>query len=353
MYLHELLEGWVDDAPQIRLNGIRLDNRSIEAGEAFVAVNGQADHARAAVGAGAVAVIHDSQRTLPQLDVPSIRIDGLAHKLGELASRYYAAPSELMTIAGVTGRDGKSSVAHYLAQSWQRVYGNAGVVGTPGDGPVGVSQDAEHATPDAFQLQQVLAGCASSGIERLAMEVPSLALEQKRLETVQFDAAIFTDSQIRHDAGRSDQTGRINAPRRLFTDYAPSFAIINHDDVLGRRWFKELNDSMQVLSFGLEKGAELSALVQTTYTNGMTFRIDGPWGSERVHTTLRGEDSLHHLLATAGTLALLGMPWHRVLHQLEVMKPFNGRAGRLRRDHGAATADKARVQQPDTLEVAA
>ncbi len=106
IYLHELLEGWVDDAPQVRLSGINPDNHSIEAGEAFVAVQGQVghglDYARAAVNAGAVAVIHDGLRVLPALDVPAVQINDLGHKLGELASRYYAAPSELMTIAGVT-----------------------------------------------------------------------------------------------------------------------------------------------------------------------------------------------------------------------------------------------------------
>lgn len=349
MYLHELLEGWVDDAPQIRLNGISLDNRSIEAGEAFVAVQGRADHgldhARSAVNAGAVAVLHDGQQMPPQLDVPSIKINGLAHRLAELASRYYAAPSELMTIAGVTGDDGKPSVAHYLAQSWRRVYSNAGVVGTLGDGPVGVSPCGERTTPDAIRLQQVLAGCASQGIEHLAMKLSSRALKQKRLETVQFDAAIFTDSKICHGAGR------IDTHRLLFTDYAPSFSIINHDDAHGRRWFRELNGSMQVLSFGLEKGAELRAEIQHTYTNGTAFLIDGPWGSERVYTTLRGETSLRYLLATAGTLALLGMPWHRVLHQLEVMEPLTAITKRSRRDQAASVKDHSR--KPGLLEVAA
>jgi UDP-N-acetylmuramoyl-L-alanyl-D-glutamate--2,6-diaminopimelate ligase len=346
IYLHELLEGWVDDAPQVRLSGINPDNHTIEAGEAFVAVQGQVDHgldyARAAVSAGAVAVLHDGLQLPPALDVPVVQINDLGHKLGELASRYYAAPSELMTIAGVTGSNGKTSVAHYLAQSWQRVYGNAGVAGTPGDSP-----GSSRTTAGAFGVQQVLAGCARSGIEHLAMEISSEALEQQHVETVQFDAAILTNLSRNYLDSHAGTTGHAVAERLVFTEYAPSFAIINHDDSHGRKWFDELKSGMQMLSFGLAKGAELRAEIQSMHLGGTTFRIDGPWGSERVHTGLLGKLNLMSLLATAGTLALLGMPWHRVLHQLELMQPLPGG----HQGQAAIVTDHAYI--PDALEVAA
>lgn len=340
IYLHELLEGWVDDAPRVRLSGINPDKHTIEAGEVFVAVQGQLghglDYARAAANAGAVAVIHDGLRALPALDVPAVQINDLGHKLGELASRYYAAPSELMTIAGVTGSHGKAAVTHYLAQSWQRVYGNAGVAGTPGDS-LGNSSST---TAGAFGVQQVLADCAGSGVEHLAMEISSEALKQQYVETVQFDAAILTNLSRNYLDSQSGTTGHAVAERLIFTDYAPSFAIINHDDSHGRKWFNELKSGMQMLSFGLAKGAELRAEIQSMHLGGTTFRIDGPWGSERVHTGLLGKLNLMSLLATAGTLALLGMPWHQILHQLEVMQPVP-----------AITTDYAHT--PDVLGVAA
>lgn len=328
--LLELLEGWVDQASEVRLSGISLDNRTVASGEAFVAVQGQMthglDYARSAVAAGAVAVIHDGLQAVPDLGVPAVKVAGLGHKLGELASRFYAAPSEQMTIAGVTGTNGKTSIAHFLAQSWQRVYGNAGMVGTLGYGPVSSLQSGLRTTPDSLHLQQVLAGCAKSGIERLAMEVSSHALHQQCCETIQFDAAIFTNLSRNHLDDHSDMAEYAAAKRRLFTDYAPSFAIINHDDHYGRKWFGELNGGVQMLSFGLEQGAELRADIRSMNSNGMVLRIDGPWGSEDVHTGLLGEFNASNLLATAGTLALLGMPWHRVLHQLEVMQPVPDRA---------------------------
>jgi UDP-N-acetylmuramoyl-L-alanyl-D-glutamate--2,6-diaminopimelate ligase len=357
IYLHELLEGWVDDAPEVRLSGINLNKYAIEAGEAFVAIQGQMGHglddARFAVDAGAVAVIHDGLRALPALDVPVVQINDLGYKLGELASRYYAAPSELMTIAGVTGSNGKTSVAHYLAQSWQRVYGNAGMVGTLGNSPAGVFQYGEHTTPDAFGLQQVLADCASSGIEHLAMEISSEALKQQHVETVQFDVAILTNFGQAHAGHHSGSSDHEVAERLLFTDYAPSFAIINHDDSHGRKWYSELNGGMQMLSFGLAKDAELRAEIQSMGTGGTTFRIDGPWGSERVHTGLAGESNLMSLLASAGSLALLGMPWHRVLHQLEVMQAVPETMTCQGEDPGQAAIFTDYTHIPEALEVAA
>jgi len=356
MYLSELLEGWSETAADVRLSGIGLDNRNIEAGEAFVAVKGYVghglDYARSAVAAGAVAVIHDGLQSLPELNVPSVKVADLGNKLGELASRFYAAPSEQMTIAGVTGTNGKTSVAHFLAQSWQRVYGNAGMVGTLGYGPSDKLQSGQRTTPDALRMQHVLADCVKAGVERLAMEVSSHALQQHRAQTVQFDAAVFTNLSRDHLDYHHDMAGYAAAKRLLFTDYAPSFAIINHDDSYGRKWFGELNGGMQMLSFGLQEGAELSAKVLSMDINGMNIRINGPWGTEDVRTGLFGEFNASNLLATAGTLALLGMPWNQVLHQLELMQPVPGRMMRMGGEEGQPVVVIDYAHTPDALECA-
>jgi UDP-N-acetylmuramoyl-L-alanyl-D-glutamate--2,6-diaminopimelate ligase len=354
MTLQDLLEGWAESESRINLGGICLDNRNIETGDAFVAVQGLTghglDYAQAAVAAGAVAVIHDGLGNLPLLDVPVIKVSGLGNKLGELASRYYAAPSEQMTIAGVTGTNGKTSVAHFIAQSWQRVYGKAGMVGTIGYGPTGHLRSAERTTPDALQLQHVLADCVKADVERLAMEVSSHALQQNRCQTVQFDAAVFTNLSRDHLDYHADMADYAAAKRRLFTEYAPAFAIINHDDEYGRKWFGELNGGMQMLSFGLQSGAELKAEVRSMDVDGMTIRIHGPWGSEEFHTSLLGEFNASNLLAAAGTLALLGMPWHQVLHQLELMQAVPGRMMRMGGESGQPVVVIDYAHTPDALE---
>ena len=356
MLLSELLESWVDKVPALRVSGLSLDNRKIKQGDAFVAVQGMVghglDYARSAVAGGAVAVIHDGLQAVPELGVPSVEVAGLGQRLGELASRFWAAPSEQMTIAGVTGTNGKTSVAHFLAQSWQRVYGGAGMVGTLGYGPFGKLNSGARTTPDALRLQQVLADCLKSDVERLAMEVSSHALQQKRCQTVQFDAAIFTNLSRDHLDYHHSMEEYAAAKRLLFTEYAPSFAIINHDDSYGRKWFGELNGGMEMLSFGLEEGAELRAIVSSMDIDGMRIRINGPWGSDEVHTSLLGEFNASNLLATAGTLALLGMPWNQVLHQLEIMQPVPGRMMRLGGEQGQPVVVVDYAHTPDALESA-
>jgi UDP-N-acetylmuramoyl-L-alanyl-D-glutamate--2,6-diaminopimelate ligase len=354
MPLNELLEGWADGAEESRITGLCLDNRMIEPGEAFVAVQGLEghgiDYAKAAVDAGAVAVIHDGLKAVPELSVPIVEVPELGERLGELASRYYGAPSEQMTIAGVTGTNGKTSVTHFLAQSWQRVYGSAGMIGTLGYGPAHKLQSGDRTTPDAISVQHILADCLKNSIDHVAMEVSSHALQQQRCQTVQFDAAIFTNLSRDHLDYHHNMEAYSAAKRLLFTEYAPPFAIINHDDEYGRKWFGELNGGMQMLSFGLDKGAELKAEVRSMDMSGMTIRVDGPWGSDEFHTCLLGKFNASNLLAVAGTMALLGMPWHTVLHQLELMQPVPGRMMRLGGELGQPVVVVDYAHTPDALE---
>lgn len=355
--LNDLLQGWVQDVPALTTTGISLDIRTIKAGEAFVAVQGQLNHgldfAESAVDAGAVALIHDGLKPLPELDVPAIKVDRLGQKLGELASRFYQAPSELMSVAAVTGTNGKTPVAHFLAQSWHRAYGNAGLLGSFAHGAFGDLQYSEKAERDSFHVQKVMSDCLDEDIEYLAMEVSTRDLEQKAIETVQIDAAVFTDLGGDPGGRYASQADYAAAKRRLFTDYAPAFAIFNYDDSFGRKWFGELSGGMEILSFGLNEGAELRAEIRSADRAGMVLRIVGPWGADDVHTGLLGESNASSLLAAAGTLLLLGMPWHRVLNQIELMKPVPGSMMRARGQAVQARTSTGKTRLADKLEDAA
>ncbi len=107
-----------------------------------------------------------------------------------------------------------------------------------------------------------------------------------------------------------------------------------------------------MLSFGLLEGAELRAEISSIDINGMNLRITGPWGSEEVHTCLLGQFNASNLLAAAGTLALLGMPWNRVLHQIELMQPVPGRMMRMGGQTGQPVVVVDYAHTPDALESA-
>ncbi len=333
MSLRVLLEGWLDQVPDVAISGITQDSCRVEQDHAFVAVQSAQGHGmdfvEQAVANGCAVVIHDGYSEAPDLEVPVIRIPDLAELLGQLASRFWAAPSDLMTIAGVTGTHGKASVTHFLAQAWQRSCGAGGMIGTLGCGSLDALQPADRTTPDVFRLNQIMATCLDEGVDHVAMEVSSHALEQRRCQTVQFDAAVLTSFSCDHLDHHTDMRAYEASKKRLFTEYAPRFAIINQDDPVGRRWIRELGSDTQVLSYGLAPGAECMAEIQALDGDGMSLRLDSPWGHASIRSGLLGQFNAANLLAAAGTLALLGMSWDEVVDQLEMMEPVPGRMLRL------------------------
>lgn len=353
MSLRTLLEGWMSEVPDVAVAGVVQDSRHVEAGFAFVAVRGAHGHgmqfAEEAVRRGAAVILHDGRAELADVDVPLVRIEALGNRLGELASRFWAASSEDMTIAGVTGTNGKTSVAHFLAQAWARSEGQAGMIGTLGYGLLGELEPASHTTPEPFTLNRILAHCIDSGANHLAMEVSSHALAQGRVDTVQFDAAIFTNLSRDHLDYHADMDAYAAAKLRLFTEHAPRFCIINRDDMTGRRWIRELGGEAEVLSYGLMPGAELTAEVRGMDADGMALTLHSPWGSADIRSGLMGSFNASNLLATAGALTLLGMPWDETLRELELITPVPGRMLRLGGAPGQPVVVIDYAHTPDAL----
>ncbi len=353
MSLQVLLEGWCTGVPDVAVAGINLDSRRIGEGHAFVALQGSRAHgiqfAEQAIQSGCAAIICDELADLPDLDVPVVRVERLSERLGELASRFWAAPSDLLTLVGVTGTNGKTSVTHFLAQAWQHAHGSAGVIGSLGYGPLDDLQPADHTTPDVFRLNEIIAGCLDRGVDRIAMEVSSHALEQERCQTLQFDAAVFTNLSRDHLDYHADMPAYAASKKRLFTEFVPRFAVINRDDLTGRGWIDELQTVSQVLSYGMAPGAELQAEILAMDADGMSLRVDGPWGGAELRTVLLGAFNASNLLATAGTLALLGMDWDEVIAQLEMIEPVPGRMMRFGGEPGQPVVVVDYAHTPDAL----
>jgi UDP-N-acetylmuramoyl-L-alanyl-D-glutamate--2,6-diaminopimelate ligase len=252
-------------------------------------------------------------------------------------------------VTGVTGTNGKTSTAHFIAQAWQRVAGNAGLIGTLGYGTLNRLQPAELTTPDALSVQRMLSECIDLGVENVAMEVSSHALEQGRCADVTFQAAVFTNLSRDHLDYHGSMEHYGAAKRRLFTDCQPRFAIINRDDEFGRSLITELGSSCEVLSYGSNGNAELAAKIVQMDSSGMQLEITSPWGGGRLHTSLLGRFNISNLLAAAGSLALLGMPWNKVMHQMEIMQPVPGRMHCLGGEGGLPVVVVDFAHTPDAL----
>jgi UDP-N-acetylmuramoyl-L-alanyl-D-glutamate--2,6-diaminopimelate ligase len=329
MTVATLLEGWCEAVPDVVITGMDLDSRRIEPGFAFVAVTGGVTHgldfAAQAEARGAVIVIHDGLAPVPELGIPAVAVPGLRRRIAALAARFFHYPSEQLTVAGVTGTNGKTSTAHFIAQAWQRTSTDAGLIGTVGYGRLGALKRIGMTTPDAISLQAMLAGCIDEGVEKVAIEVSSHALDQGRCDEIAFDAAVFTNLSRDHLDYHGTMEAYAAAKRRLFFDCHPRFAVINQDDALGKSLIAEIRNGTEVLSYGTNGSSELRGSVLHMDSSGMDLLLTSPWGGGEVHTGLLGGFNLSNLLAAAGTLALLGMPWTRVMHQIETMHAVPGR----------------------------
>jgi UDP-N-acetylmuramoyl-L-alanyl-D-glutamate--2,6-diaminopimelate ligase len=329
MSVQTLLEGWCDVVPEVTVSGIELDSRRIREADAFLAVAGASthgmNHAPQAFARGAGVIIHDGKAKLPQLDVPFVEVPQLGELLSSISARFYHSPSDHLLVAGVTGTNGKTSTAHFIAQSWQRATGDAGIIGTIGYGPLGSLQPANMTTPDPVSLQAMLSDCIDQGVEKLSMEVSSHALDQGRCDDVAFDAAVFTNLSRDHLDYHGTMEAYAAAKRRLFIDAHPRFAVINLDDRFGKTLAAEISNGTQVFTYGTNGSSELRGSILQMDSMGMTLKLASPWGGGEIRTGLLGAFNVSNLLAAAGTLALLGMPWSQVMHQLEIMRAVPGR----------------------------
>jgi UDP-N-acetylmuramoyl-L-alanyl-D-glutamate--2,6-diaminopimelate ligase len=356
MSLATLLGEWCVAPPQITVNGLCMDSRRLRAGEAFVAVAGTARHgmefAAEAQDRGACVVIHDGLAPAPALRIPLVEVEGLGARLSRLAARFYHCPSDRLTLAGVTGTNGKTSTAHFIAQAWQRAGTPAGLIGTLGYGPLHQLQPAGLTTPDPITVQRMLAECSDAGVENVAMEVSSHALQQGRCADVAFDVAVFTNLSRDHLDYHGSMERYAAAKRRLFTDCRPGFAVINADDAFGRSLISELAGKLEVLAYGTNGGAELRATVMQMDSSGMLLKFVSPWGEGQVHTGLLGRFNVSNLLAAAGALALTGMPWQQLMHQAEMMSAVPGRMHCLGGENGQPLVVVDFAHTPDALQQA-
>jgi UDP-N-acetylmuramoyl-L-alanyl-D-glutamate--2,6-diaminopimelate ligase len=335
-----LLEGWVPDAADIRICGIRSDAGRIEAGEAWVDLDGGRD-VRLAAARGAALVLTPKNARTPGRDIPAITVPGLENRLPELAARFWRHPAEQIALAALAGNGSSSAVGHFLAQSWRRCAAGA-------RRPLRERADAmHHYLPTAgigepFTLQERLNGCLENGARQLALDVAPHALERGWLDDLALEVAVYCGDGKEND----------KPLRPLFTRCRPRFAVVDHDTAEGKALTRLVDADVEVLTFGTNGSTELQGFFMGMDAGGMTIRIASPWGGGQVHTGLLGRRSLSALLAAAGTLALMGMPWDRVMHQVEIMGAVPGRLHRIDGEPGQATAVIDHAHTADELEEA-
>lgn len=251
-------EVFADDDMEIA--GIAHDSREVEPGFLFVAMKGEIADGNAfideAVTAGAVAVLSERQHR-KDLNCGWIRTDNAREALARIARRWHNAPDEQMILVGVTGTNGKTSVAHLLRSVLGKTAGPAGFIGTTGySTPLGEST-AHLTTPEALQIEALLAEMLENGCRSAVMEASSVAVERHRVNALDFDVVVFTNLTQDHLDYHGDMERYYQAKKKLFIKRNGNKprAVINRDDSWGRRLIGETD--LSVLTFGADSKADV------------------------------------------------------------------------------------------------
>ncbi|HEU5339066.1 MAG TPA: Mur ligase family protein, partial [Sulfuricaulis sp.] len=222
--LRELLEGMarVPGVVNREVRGLQTDGRRVQAGDLFLAMPGMLtdgrDYIGDAVASGAGAIVYEKGDDFEfhGAPVPAFGVDGLDQKIGIIADRFYGSPSRRLVVVGVTGTNGKTTCTQLLAQALDEPLWRCAVIGTLGCGFPGTLNASMHTTPDAVTLQRLMAEYLRQGAAQVAMEVSSHALEQGRVNGMQFDMAVFTNLSRDHLDYHRDMTAYGRAKARLF-----------------------------------------------------------------------------------------------------------------------------------------
>ncbi|HET7611045.1 MAG TPA: UDP-N-acetylmuramoyl-L-alanyl-D-glutamate--2,6-diaminopimelate ligase [Rhodanobacteraceae bacterium] len=353
MTLAELLGGIASAQDGgIAVSGLTQDSNAVRAGDAFVALAGAKHHgiefAPAAVARGAVVVLAEKPEpgtwnrgpetgslaasTAPRSAVPGpvVWVDQLRTHLGEIAARFHGDPSASMTVVGVTGTNGKTSTVQLLAQAFTLLGHRAATIGTLGAGLHGALHEGERTTPDVIRVHGLLAQFREAGATHVAMEVSSHALDQHRVDGVRFGVAVFTNLTRDHLDYHHTMEAYGAAKARLFEWPGLSVAVINVDDAFGRELAAKLPVGVRALRYAIgTDDAELRARDVHTHSDGIDFRLVTPWGGGTVRSRLLGRFNVANLLAVAGVLGALDVPFARITAALESLQPVAGRMSRI------------------------
>jgi len=329
MRLAELVRGLPiagDPGPDPEVTGVAHDSRAVVPGDLFVALVGQRfdgrAYAAAAVSRGALAVVGpalDSAAERPA--VPWLTTDDPRAVLGPLAARAYGHPDRELVLAGVTGTNGKSTVATLMAAILEAAGRPAGFLGTLGYRFQDRFYAGGHTTPEASDLFRILRQMRDDGAAAVAMEVSSHALAMGRVAGAAFDAAVFTNLTRDHLDYHRDFADYYAAKRKLFDLLKPGRrAAVNVDDPYGRRLAGELGNA---LTFG-EQG-DVHARDTALTTEGIRGILVTPRGELPFRSPLLGRYNLSNLLAAAAAAETLELPHAAVAAGLAAQRPVPGR----------------------------
>ena len=332
---------------ETNVNGIEIDSRNIKEGNAFIAIKGtQADghnYIGKAIELGAKTIICEK---LPETTVEGITyvtISDTEDAVGKIATTFYGNPTEKLDLVGMTGTNGKTTIATLLYNMFRAFGYKVGLISTVCNYIDGEAIPTEHTTPDPITLNKLLGRMADEGCKYAFMEVSSHSVAQKRIGGLKFAGGIFTNLTRDHLDYHKTVENYLKA-KKAFFDGLPktAFALTNADDKNGMVMVQ--NTKAKVATYSLRTMADFKGKVLEDGFEGMLMDIN----NTEVNVQFIGRFNAYNLLAVYGAAYMLGKKAEDILLQLSVLKPVSGRFDSMRSPQGyTAIVDYAHT--PDAL----
>jgi UDP-N-acetylmuramoyl-L-alanyl-D-glutamate--2,6-diaminopimelate ligase len=336
MRLKNLLEGigvvQISGEHAIDITGIEHDSRRVAPGHLFVAIRGRRhdgrDYIEAAATAGAAAVASEDA---PGPDMPVrawLQVKDCRRFMPLAAANFYRQQTAGVALVGVTGTNGKSTVAFIIDAVWRSSGLKSGLIGTVYYSLCGKQRRAERTTPESPDIHRFLADLKQCGGDRCVMEVSSHALAMNRVLGCRFQAAVFTNLSRDHMDFHRSMDRYFDTKKELFSLLArEGVAVVNTDDPHGQK----LADSLKgrVVSFGIDSTADYQPVSSRLSPRGIEARIKTPGGVLNIHSSLLGRPNLYNILAATATCCETGIPLPDIAHGIRKMEGVPGRFERV------------------------
>ena len=349
MPLKTLLTGFVvpellDGCNDVQISGLAIDSRKVQKDDLFFAYQGELSHglmfADAAVKNGANAVVWDECEDCDEKidevskQVACLYFDGLKMKMGEIADRFYQHPSAQLKVTGVTGTNGKTSVAHFIAQCMDETDKRCGVLGTLGNGFLGDLNVTGLTTADALSVHRDLEMLRVNQAASVVMEVSSHGLDQGRVNGVVFDTAVFTNLSHDHLDYHKTLDAYAEVKSKLFFMPGLNGVVINLDDDYGCVLAKACKGRLPVWGYSTQGSFEswrdyadyfVQASSIKAVAHGFNVAVKTSKGSGDLFVPLLGSFNISNVLAVLSTLLINGLSLEEALEKLASVSPVPGR----------------------------
>ena len=331
----------------VEITGVNIDSRRIKTGHLFVAMKGtQVDGHQfigKAIELGAISVLCEDLPEVLQEGITYVQVESTEDAVGKVATLFYGDPSHKLKLVGVTGTNGKTTIATLLYNMFRKFGHKVGLLSTVCNYIDDIEVPADHTTPDPIELNELLAKMVEAGCEYAFMECSSHAIHQKRIGGLKFAGGLFTNLTRDHlDYHKTFENYR-NA-KKAFFDGLPkdAFAITNADDKNGMIMVQ--NTKATVKTYSIRTLADFRARILECHFEGMYLEIDG----REVGVQFIGKFNVSNLLAVYGAAIMLGKKPEDVLLVLSTLHSVNGRLEPIHSPEGfTAIVDYAHT--PDAL----